>query len=82
MQNLRYLKRRKPAQAETFDKAIVGIERQMKSMNKFKENLIKDLRQNIMGIEGSAARMYWQVVGEGIPTDYQFKKRSRPPAEE
>ncbi|MFN8304386.1 MAG: CRISPR-associated endonuclease Cas1 [Saprospiraceae bacterium] len=34
----------------------------------------------LMGIEGSIARLYWQALGSSMPKGYQFEQRSRRPA--
>lgn len=80
IRHLLFLKNRKPALADSLDKGIQHIRRQQKAMEKHRGNPISDIRQNLMGLEGSAARTYWQHVSAALPAVYQFKKRSRRPA--
>lgn len=82
VQNLQYIKNRRKAQEAEIDNAILNIQRQMKSMKKLRAKTISKIRNNLMGIEGTAARTYWQAIGVGLPEAYQFKKRSRRPAED
>jgi CRISPR-associated protein Cas1 len=43
---------------------------------------IKTIRQRILGLEGQAAKSYWQALTEGIPTHWRFEGRSRRPAQD
>lgn len=40
------------------------------------------VRPSILGTEGSMARHYWQALSATMPKEWQFKKRSRRPAED
>lgn len=40
------------------------------------------LRQTILGLEGTAARSYWQALSEVVPHEWRFEGRSRRPAQD
>lgn len=40
------------------------------------------LRQTILGLEGTAARHYWQAISDAAPPDWRFAGRSRRPAQD
>ncbi len=40
------------------------------------EATIDDLRAEIMGLEGQAARLYWGAIRQVLPPDYGFEKRT------
>ena len=82
IQNLNFLKNRKPGQKDSLDKDIDKIKTQSKQFNHFKEQHIEDVRSGLMGNEGSIARIYFQAVSPCLPITYQFEKRSRRPAED
>lgn len=82
VQNLKYLKNRKIAQKEIPDKAIVQIIHQAKQFETYKNELIADARNHLMGIEGSIAKTYFQALSPCLPVIYRFDKRSRRPAKD
>jgi len=80
--NLRYLKSRRGAWTRTIDQAVKSIRRQNRQFENLREYLPDECRQQMMGTEGTIARMYWQALGGGLPRPYGFDKRSRRPAED
>ncbi|MCG8331765.1 MAG: CRISPR-associated endonuclease Cas1 [Chitinophagales bacterium] len=53
-----------------------------KNFERVRGTLIEECRNQIMGTEGSLAKIYWQSLGSALPRLYQFKKRSRKPAQD
>ena len=82
LQNLKYLKNRKSAQKGRLDKAIGQIIHQAKQFEVYKDVLIGDARNHLMGIEGGIAKTYFQALSPCLPEEYRFEKRSRRPAKD
>ncbi|MCB0530252.1 MAG: CRISPR-associated endonuclease Cas1, partial [Saprospiraceae bacterium] len=40
------------------------------------------LRQTLFGLEGTAARQYWQAIADAVPADWRFEGRTRRPAQD
>ena len=77
---LEYLQRRRTAQKDNLGRAIGFIKNQTKKFEPFRTELIVDCRNNLMGIEGSIAAVYWRAVAAAMPEPFTFEKRSRRPA--
>lgn len=78
--NLKWLCQKSPDQAtllQTVTRRMTAIQH---SMATHQDSLLKDCRKNLMGIEGSIARIYFQALSPALPPNYQFEKRSRQPA--
>lgn len=43
---------------------------------------IDDIRQTILGIEGSAGKIYWDIFSKFVPDHFAFSGRSRQPAKD
>jgi CRISPR-associated protein Cas1 len=82
VRNLRYLINRREGLAQPLGEAIEAIERQARNLKKFETKPLADVRPSLLGNEGSAARVYWQALASALPSEYQFQKRSRRPAED
>lgn len=80
LRNVKYLKKRKPGMETTLDTAMETIIRQSRNFEAFRLKPVREVRNNIMGNEGTIARVYWRAVADSLPTEYQFKTRSRRPA--
>ncbi len=80
--NLRFLATKVGGQRTTLDSAADLIKQQARQFEQFREQLIEECRNNIMGTEGAIARMYWQALGGALPRQYAFTKRTRQPAED
>lgn len=80
--NLKYLKNRRPKFQENISEAISKMEQFSKKFEAFKKQRIEDCRNNLMGVEGNIAKVYWQCIGESLDYPYSFGKRSRQPAED
>ena len=44
------------------------------------EALFKERRNHLLGLEGTAGRIYFAAIGNLLPADYKFTRRSRRPA--
>ncbi len=60
-------------------KAIESIENSLQKLEEI-EGTIDDIRQEILGIEGSTGRMYWDIFSKFVPNQFAFSGRSRQPA--
>lgn len=82
VRNLRYLATQQKDLADALDRAVQAIERQARSLKRYENQPLAEVRNPLMGNEGSAARAYWQAVASALPPEFQFAKRSRRPAED
>lgn len=79
---IRFLKKlmhARPDKEAFFTAPIQAIER-IKSDFHFHETDIESARNSLMGLEGTAARIYFECLSSLIPEKYQFQGRSRRPA--
>ena len=76
---LKELKSRRPEKESQFNPAIEQID---KCINKIDliEGSLSSIRNQIMGIEGTAAAAYWKILGQLPPDEFRFNKRSQHPA--
>lgn len=79
-ENLLFLKNRKTAFAAQMDKTIADTEGGVLQFQKHQNALIVDVRNSLLGIEGSIARAYWQALAQAIGDPALFDGRSRRPA--
>lgn len=82
LDNLKWLKGRKSVFTGAFSTVEGQISKVARQLETFRTQLPEDCRSQMMGIEGTIARLYWQAVGNGLPRAYSFQKRSRQPAED
>ncbi len=82
VKNLRYLRTRRDTQREELDQAIQQLQKQSRQLEKYQEQLVEEVRNGLMGVEGTAARIYFRALSRCLPVTYQFEKRSRRPAED
>ncbi|MCB0621178.1 MAG: CRISPR-associated endonuclease Cas1 [Saprospiraceae bacterium] len=80
--NLKFLHDHSGSLAGGFSAAIRSIKGQSRKLEEFRDKLIDECRQQVMGVEGSIARVYWQVLGNALPSAYLFQTRSRRPAKD
>ena len=78
--NLEYLKNRRPAIAADFKIAVSDMERYILLFEKQADKSITEARQSLLGIEGSIAKTYWQLIGTALNDPSLFDGRSRRPA--
>jgi len=69
----------RPGKEGFFSGAIQVIEESVNSLNKI-EGTPDEVRNTIMGLEGTASRAYFQSISKTMPEKYGFKGRSRQPA--
>ncbi|MFD2520364.1 CRISPR-associated endonuclease Cas1 [Emticicia soli] len=77
-----FLKDRKMAQAKSLTEAITLIEQQSDKLVYYQNEPLKEVAEILMGIEGIAARAYWQSIADCMPTDFTFENRNRNPAQD
>jgi len=80
--NLKYLRSRKMGLSRSIPQALSGLKKQARSFEQYREQLPEEIQNSIMGTEGTAARIYWQTLGNCLPKKFAFQKRSRRPAED
>ncbi len=80
--NLKWLQQKVPAQKATLKIAVSRMTAIQSIMARHENKLLMDCRKNLMGIEGSIARIYFRALSACMPKAYQFGKRSRRPAED
>jgi len=82
IQNLEFLKRNRLRAMNALGKSIKSMNHHNRSFEKFRNQLPESVRNNIMGVEGTIARIYWQSLGGALPSKYIFQGRSRRPAKD
>ncbi len=80
--NLKYLKSRRSVLSLALGQPISYLRRKSRSFEEFRDKLPEECRQQVMGVEGTLARIYWQAVGNALPSRYSFQGRSRRPAKD
>ena len=78
---LKKLMHARPGKEDFFTTPIQIIER-IKSDPHFPETDLESARNSLMGLEGTAARTYFECLSGLIPEKYQFQGRSRRPAKD
>ncbi len=71
-------KSRRESNAEVADflvDAKNGIENCREELESIEANKIEDVRENLLGIEGKASKIYWQGIAKIIPKEYRFEGR-------
>ena len=82
IKNLEFLKRKGIPKKEELDKAISYIKQKSKQLEDYTLQPISEIRNSIMGVEGTMARYYFQAISVCLPTEYQFENRNRRPAKD
>ena len=80
LHNLNLLKTQRLLKVQLVKRSIDSIKTNAKALDNFREQLPDMCRNQVMGVEGNIARLYWQAVGNALPRAYRFDKRSRRPA--
>ena len=81
---IRFLKKlahARPGKATFFNGPLQTLEDILAKFS-FPEENLADVRNVVMGFEGSAGRAYFQCLSNIMPQSYQFKGRSRRPAKD
>lgn len=80
--NLKYLRSRRSVLNLALGQPISQLRVQSRAFEEFRDKLPEECRQQVMGVEGTLARIYWQAVGGSLPSRYTFQGRSRRPAKD
>lgn len=80
--NLKTLNQRKLFFKSELEAAIDAIQRHQREFESFSEQIPDECRQQMMGVEGNIARIYWQALGSALPAAYRFQNRSKRPAKD
>ncbi|HHM20533.1 MAG TPA: CRISPR-associated endonuclease Cas1 [Bacteroidetes bacterium] len=78
--NLRKLARRKPALSARAEDAIGKIKLIAHKLDRIKNTPADQVRNTLMGLEGSISRHYFGALGRFLPENFRFIKRTRRPA--
>jgi len=68
------------ASKEEFIQDSIDMMMALKEKLKYLKGTIEEKRSEILGLEGSASRIYFKTIADLIPPKYKFKGRSRHPA--
>jgi len=72
---------RRDERREEIKKAVEIIKRLKENIDSIDSKCtVNDVRETILGYEGTAGRIYFEVLGKLIPSEYTFSGRSRNPA--
>ncbi|MDX2246827.1 MAG: CRISPR-associated endonuclease Cas1 [Bacteroidia bacterium] len=82
IQNLQWLKRKYPSRAKIWEEGMKTIGGKAEEFSQWNDQLLRDCQQNMMGLEGTLARVYWALVAEAMPEEWKFAGRSRRPAKD
>lgn len=75
--NLRYIaKRQDEKTARELRLVAQDLSASADELLRLKADSIDEVRQRLFGIEGSAGRMYWQVLGSLVPAEYEWQGRT------
>lgn len=77
---LKRLKKHRASQAKYFDDVIEKLKDCKQSIDNMKANVISSIADNIRGFEGTAGRLYFEVLSNILSKDYRFNGRSSRPA--
>lgn len=81
-ENLKYLSRRKPNLKQKLTHSMHQMESYSNTFAMHKLQLLSECRNNLMGIEGNIAKIYWHQLSLCLPEGLQFGTRSRRPAQD
>jgi CRISPR-associated protein Cas1 len=76
------LKKHRKARVKDIDEALDKLEKQKAKVADLAGDHIMDIADTIRGHEGTAGRVYFQLLSSLLKSDYQFKGRSYRPAED
>jgi CRISPR-associated protein Cas1 len=78
---LKQMRTRRTRLSAEITKAIDQIHNGLDALNKLKGNM-NEIRQNVLGIEGSSGKAYWDITSMLVPEHFSFSGRSRQPAKD
>lgn len=82
--HIRFMKKllhARPGKESQFTRAITTVEQSLSALT-FSAEDINEVRNLLMGLEGTASRAYFQCLSSIMPEKYQFEGRSRRPAKD
>lgn len=79
-ENLKHLKSYSKANRRLLEKTSEQLEKAIEQLKNLNGKALSEVSGSVLGIEGSAARAYWQAVAACMPTEFAFVERSRQPA--
>ena len=77
---LNQLANRKEIHKQTVQEHINQMTQQLQKTSKYKNKHIDSVRMQLIGTEGSIARIYFNTLSLFVPENFKFTKRSRRPA--
>jgi CRISPR-associated protein Cas1 len=78
--NIEFLANRRPSiEAQASESSSMSMASKKKLKNLAGKPL-DTVRHNILGVEGSMAKLYWQIICQALPDDFKFETRSKNPA--
>ncbi len=80
IQTLKHVYTQSNSDEATLNSVLQTINSLLPNLSNYKQQTIAQCRNNLMGIEGTIARCYWQAISPCLPIKYQYAKRSRQPA--
>lgn len=78
--NANYFFDRKGGQINGIEESINNFKSSQKKLKSLSNRNLNSVRGSILGIEGSVAKLYWQIVCESLPDEFKFATRSKNPA--
>lgn len=79
---IKNLKKHRKSKADYLDEKIARLQNLEESIKKIKGNSLDDISDTIRGIEGTAARLYFETLSSVMPDEYKFNGRSSRPAKD
>ena len=78
---LKDMRERRTRLSAEITEAIKNIENNLNKLNELK-GTIDEIRQQVLGLEGTTGKVYWNIFSTFIPETYKFQGRSRQPAKD
>ncbi len=82
MDLIKELKKHRKAKTDVIDAALDKLESQKEKIKALEGEIILDIADTLRGYEGSAGRVYFQLLSSLLTSEHQFKGRSYRPAED
>jgi CRISP-associated protein Cas1 len=79
-ENIKFLKYHRPSIDGLADKYFLDSQNWLSEMWGHRISLLKECGNSLMGLEGTTARQYWQLIEEGLNNQTLFDNRTRMPA--
>ncbi len=74
------LRKRRSRKSRELTASIDKLKQLQQALEKIRSGRHDQVREQIMGLEGSAGRVYFQALADVLPSRYTFRGRSRNPA--